>query len=506
MLVSVAEDSRLISNHFNCWIRGRSVLGDGESIKIRNPANEDDLIAEVRYASNEQVDSACEAAADSFSTWRAIPAMERVRVLFRYRELLEKNFESISKLIVRENGKLLSEARGSLRRGIDVVEFACGLPAMLTGTSVTDVSKHVDSHTEIEPLGVVVGIPPYNFPAMIPLWMMPIAIGCGNTFVLKPAEKAPLTGALLASLFEEAGLPAGVVNIVHGGRQVSERLISNPEVAAISFVGSSPVAEAVYKAGTAAGKRVQALGGAKNYLVVVQDADLPRSVPAIINSCFGSAGQRCLAGSVLIAVGSLSQQNAVVDAIVHAASELVLGSGCQSDATLGPLISSDHRRRVINAIDQAASEGAKVILDGRNALGSSIKGGHFVGPTVLDRVAPNARIVTEEVFGPVLTILRASTLGEAVGLANNSRYGNSASIFTSSGAAAREFRSSIQVGMIGVNLGVPAPMAMFSFGGWKKSFFGDLNAYGSDAVRFYTRKKVVTERWFGAEAPKQGWA
>jgi len=287
-------------------------------------------------------------------------------------------------------------------------------------------------------------------------------------------------------------------------------LVSNPDVAAISFVGSSPVAESVFKAGTANGKRVQALGGAKNYLVVMPDADAMRSMPAIINSCFGSAGQRCLAGSVLIVVGSESQQDAVVEAVIQSASELVMGDGMDKEAALGPVISADHKSRVVQAIHRAENAGAHVRLDGRYAAVEEASCGHFVGPTVLDHVSPNAEILHEEVFGPVLTILRASTLHEAIGIANRSRYGNSASIFTNSGAAAREFRSSIQVGMVGINLGVPAPMAMFSFGGWKGSFFGDLNAYGPDAVRFYTRKKVVTERWFDAESkptsPKQGWA
>jgi malonate-semialdehyde dehydrogenase (acetylating)/methylmalonate-semialdehyde dehydrogenase len=368
-----------------------------------------------------------------------------------------------------------------------------------------EVSRHVDSYVVHEPLGVVAGIPPFNFPAMIPLWMMPLAVACGNTFLLKPAEKAPLTGTRLVELFAQAGLPAGVVGVVQGGKEVSERLIADPHVQAVSFVGSSAVAESVYRTAAAHGKRVQALGGAKNYLLVLPDADLPRSVPALIGACLGCAGQRCLAGSVLVAVGDPSRQDAVVEAFVRAARALKLGDGLDESAGMGPVLSPDQRRRILEAIDRGVAEGARLVLDGRGVSVPAAPRGCFVGPTVFDAVAPEMFIAREEIFGPVVSVLRAKDLDEAIRLSNRSRYGNSVSLFTQSGAAAREFRSRIQAGMLGLNLGVPAPMAFFSFGGWKQSFFGDLNAHGPDAVAFYTRKKVVTERWFGAEAPKEGW-
>jgi malonate-semialdehyde dehydrogenase (acetylating)/methylmalonate-semialdehyde dehydrogenase len=356
-----------------------------------------------------------------------------------------------------------------------------------------------------QPLGVVAGITPFNFPAMIPLWMMPIAVACGNTFILKPAEKAPLTGTRLAELFQEAGLPPGVVGVVQGGKEVSARLIADSRVQAVSFVGSSAVAESVYRTAAAHGKRVQALGGAKNHLIVLPDADLERSLPALIGSCYGCAGQRCLAGSVLVAVGSPAQQEAVVNGFVDAARKLKLGDGLDESAELGPVLNPEQKQRILDAIDRGLKEGARLLLDGRQASVPGRPNGCFLGPSVFDQVAPDAFVAREEIFGPVVTVLRARDLDEAITLANRSRYGNSVSLFTTSGAAAREFRARIQAGMLGLNLGVPAPMAFFSFAGWKGSIFGDLGAHGRDAVAFYTKKKVVTERWFGAEAPREGW-
>ena len=351
----------------------------------------------------------------------------------------------------------------------------------------------------------MVGIPPFNFPAMIPLWMMPLAVACGNTFLLKPAEKAPLTGTRLVELFAAAGLPAGVVGVIQGGKEVSEQLIANMHVRAISFVGSSAVAESVYRLAASHGKRVQALGGAKNHLIVLPDADLPRSVPALIGSCFGCAGQRCLAGSVLVAVGDRARQDEVVAAFVQAARELRLGNGMDETATLCPVVNPEQRTRIIHAVGRGIEEGAKLLLDGRGVTVAARPHGCFVGPSVFDNVTTDMFIMREEIFGPVANILRARDLDEAITLTNRTRYGNSVSLFTQSGSAARSFRDRIQAGMLGINLGVPAPMAFFSFGGWKQSFFGDINAHGPDAVAFYTRKKVVTERWFGAETPKEGW-
>jgi malonate-semialdehyde dehydrogenase (acetylating)/methylmalonate-semialdehyde dehydrogenase len=487
-------------------IAGRWVAGRGNTSRsIGNPADSAEVLAAVREVSADQVNEACAAAARAFPAWRATPPPDRARVLFRFRELLEANFLELARGIVRENGKLLSEAKGSVRRGIDVVEFACGIPTQLMGQTLGDVSRDVDCYTVREPLGVVVGIPPFNFPAMIPLWMMPIAVACGNAFLLKPAEKAPLTGTRLVELFAEAGLPLGVVGVLQGGKEVSERLITHPLVQAVSFVGSSAVAESVYRTAAAHGKRVQALGGAKNHLIVLPDADLPRSLPALIGSCFGCAGQRCLAGSVLVAVGDRARQDAVVEAFVRAAGDLKMGDGLDEAATLCPVVNPEQQRRVTEAITRGIAEGARLWLDGRSAAVADRPRGCFVGPTVFDNVTPDMYIGREEIFGPVVSVFRAGDLDEAIALANRSRYGNSVSLFTQSGAAARAFRERIQAGMLGINLGVPAPMAFFSFGGWKQSLFGDLHAHGADAVAFYTRKKVVTERWFGAEAPKDGW-
>jgi malonate-semialdehyde dehydrogenase (acetylating)/methylmalonate-semialdehyde dehydrogenase len=498
----MAHSKRLGAN----LIGGAWKDGEGPATRrICDPSDTMQLVASVREASPAQVDAACAAAHAAFPAWRATPPPDRARVLFRFRELLEANFDDLARLVVRENGKLLSEARGSVRRGLDVVEFACGLPSLLMGKTLPEISRHVDSYVVREPLGVVAGIPPFNFPAMIPLWMMPIAVACGNTFVLKPAEKAPLTGARLVELFAEAGLPTGVVSVVHGGKDVGERLIANEHVKAVSFVGSSAVAESVYRLAAANGKRVQALGGAKNHLIVLPDADLPRSIPALVGSCFGCAGQRCLAGSVLVAVGTRSRQDEVVSAFVRAAGDLRLGAGMDESATLCPVVSPEHKTRIVASITRGVEEGAILLLDGRGASVPSLPNGCFVGATVFDDVTTDMFIMREEIFGPVVCVPRARDLDEAIALANRTRYGNSVSLFTQSGAAARTFRDRIQAGMLGINLGVPAPMAFFSFGGWKQSFFGDLHAHGPDAVEFYTRKKVITERWFGAEAPKEGW-
>jgi malonate-semialdehyde dehydrogenase (acetylating)/methylmalonate-semialdehyde dehydrogenase len=492
--------------HATNYIAGRRVEGTGQTVRtLRNPADTEEIVAQVREASPEQVDEACAAAASAFPAWRAVPTPDRARVLFRYREILEARFDELARLIVRENGKLLSEARGSLRRGLDCVEFACGIPAQLMGRTLPEVSSHVDTYVIHESLGVVVGIPPFNFPAMIPLWMMPIAVACGNTFILKPAEKAPLTGTRLVELFAEAGLPEGVVGVVQGGAEVSRRLIAHDAVRAVSFVGSTPVAESVYKGGTSAGKRVQALGGAKNHLLVMPDADLPRSLPALIGSCYGCAGQRCLAGSVVIAIGDARRQDQVVESFVNAARALKLRDGLDDSAGMGPVLSLEQRERISMAIARGMESGAKLVLDGRGASVPSRPRGAFLGPTVFDHVPSDSFLALDEIFGPVVTILRAKDLDDAITLANASPFGNSASLFTTSGAAARVFRQRIECGMLGLNLGVPAPMAYFSFGGWKSSLFGDLHAHGPDAVAFYTKKKVVTERWFGAEAPKEGW-
>ena len=489
-----------------CLIGGRREAGRGAVVRpVRDPADVREVLAEVREAGADQVAEACAAAARAFPAWRAVPAPERARILFRYRELLEQNLADLALSVVRENGKLLDEAKGSVRRGIDVVEFACGIPTQLAGPTLPDVSRDVDTYAFREALGGVAGIPPFNFPAMIPLWMMPVAVACGNAFILKPSEKCPLTATRLAELFEEAGLPPGVVNVLQGGREVAEALIADDRVDAVTSVGSTAAAKAIYRAAGERGKRVQALGGAKNHLVVMPDADLARSLPALIGSFFGCAGQRCLAGSVLVPVGDRARQDAVVDAFVAAARAIRLGRGTDPSAGMGPLHSPEHRDRVVAWIDRGVADGAKLLLDGRAARAEGLPHGGFTGPTVFDDVAPEAAIAREEIFGPVAVVLRAADLDGAIAHIRRSPYGNSASIFTASGAAARAFRERVPCGMLGVNLGVPAPPAFFSFGGWKGSLFGDLHAHGPDAVAFFTRRKVVTERWYGAERPVEGW-
>lgn len=482
------------------WVEGRGNMNRD----ICNPADSAEVLAPVREAAPEQVDEACAAAARAFPGWRATPAPDRAHVLFKFRELLEKNYSDVAHSIVRENGKLLSEARGSLRRGLDVVEFACGIPSQLMGQTLTDISRDVDCHAIREPLGVVVGIPPFNFPALIPLWMMSVAVACGNTFLLKPAEKAPLTGTRLIELFAEAGLPTGVVGVVQGSKDVSERLIANPHVQAVSFVGTSAVAESVYRTAAGHGKRVQAHGGAKNHLIVLPDADLECTLPALIGSCFGSAGQRCLAGSVLVVVGDRSRQDAVVEAFIRSAGELKLGDGLDDNATLCPVVNPKEEKRIRAAIERGVTEGARLRLDGRSRTVPHKPRGCFLGATVFDDVTPEMFVGREEIFGPVVSVMRAPDLDTAITMTNGSRYGNTASLFTQSGAAARIFRERIQAGMVGINLGVPAPMAFFPFGGWKNSLYGDLYAQ-AEAVAFYTRRKVISEHWFGAEAPKDGW-
>lgn len=483
------------------WLDGRG----NTSRDICNPSDVSEILGTVHEAAPEQVVEACAAAARAFPGWRATPAPDRAHVLFKFRDLLEQNLSDLAASIVRENGKLLREAHGSLRLGLDVVEFACGIPSQLLGQTLTGISREVDCHVVREPLGMVVGIPPFNFPALIPLWMMSIAVASGNTFILKPAEKAPLTGTRLVELFAEAGLPVGVVGVVQGGKEVSERLIANPHVEVISFVGTSAVAASVYRAAADHGKRVQAHGGAKNHLIVLADTDLERTLPALIESCFGSAGQRCLAGSVLVTVGDRARQDAVVDAFIRSADKLKLGDGLDDTAALCPVVNRQEESRIRAAIERGVAEGARLRLDGRSQTVPHRPRGCFIGATIFDEVTPEMFVGREEIFGPVVSVMRAPDLDTAISLTNRSRYGNTVSLFTQSGAAARIFRERIQVGMLGINVGVPAPMAFFPFGGWKDSLYGDLHAQGADAVAFYTRKKVITERWFGAEAPKDGW-
>lgn len=461
------------------------------SLPVPNPATEE-LLARVPLSPAEEVDAAVVAAARAFQAWRETPVVERGRKLMRYKRVLEDHLEELARLTVHEAGKALEEARGDIRRGIEAVEFAAGMPTLMMGRVVEDAARGVDQELFRAPLGVVAGICPFNFPAMFPLWLMSIAVACGNTFVLKPSERCPLSAVRLVELLSEVDLPAGVVNLVHGEKEAVDAILAHPAVRAVSFVGTERVGRYVYSQAAANGKRVQCLVGAKNHLIVMPDAVPKQTVGAILSSAFGNAGQRCLAGSVLVAVGEAGE--VILPLLVGEAGCLRVGNGIEPDVRVGALIRREHKERVEAWIEQAVAEGAKLLLDGRRA--DVPPHGYFVGPTILDGVNPDMAIAQEEIFGPVLVVMRAETLEEAIDLANRSRYGNAAVIFTQSGAAARTFRYRIQAGMLGVNVGVPAPMAFFPFTGWKASFFGDLHATGMDAVEFYTEKKVVTTRWW----------
>ena len=462
---------------------------DVPTLPVFNPAT-GEVIEQVPLSGAETIGRAVEAASKAYAGWSRTPLMERVRLMFRFKALLEEGFEDLACIVTRHHGKTLEEARGEIRRGIEVVDFACGAPTLLQGRTLRDVSAGVDQDLYRFPLGVVAGIPPFNFPVMIPLWMFPLAVVVGNTFVLKPSERTPLGAVRLAEIFTAAGFPDGVLNLVNGAGPEVEALIAHPGVAAISFVGSAPVARRVYTAAAAQGKRVQALGGAKNHIVVMPDADLELAVPAILGSAFGNAGERCLAGSVAVAVGAAG--TTLLEPLVARAAALKVGPGDQVGIDVGPLIRADHRDRVASHIERGAAEGAHLLLDGRNQLD---RPGFFLGPTILDGVSDTMAIGREEIFGPVLSVSRADTLDEAIAQANRMALGNMAVIFTSSGRSARQFREHVDAGMVGVNVPVAQPFAFFPFSGWKGSFFGDLHVHGMDGVEFYSRKKMFISRW-----------
>jgi malonate-semialdehyde dehydrogenase (acetylating)/methylmalonate-semialdehyde dehydrogenase len=458
---------------------------------VMNPAT-GEVLAEVPMATEDDVDRAVTTAHEAFLRWREVPVVDRVQVLYRYKALLEAHAADLAEVLTSENGKTLGDSAAEVRRGIQMVEFACGMPTLKMGDSLKDVAAGIDCRTIRQPIGVCVGITPFNFPAMVPMWMFPFAIACGNSFVLKPSERVPLTPSLAIDLLHEAGLPAGVLNLVHGERGTVDALLHHPLVRAVSFVGSTPVAKYIYATAAVEGKRVQALGGAKNHMVVMPDADLPKTVEAIIASAFGAAGQRCLAGSVLVPVGNAA--GPLLQLLVERTNALAVGDGSRPGVDMGPLISAEHAGRVAGYIQRGIAEGARPLTDGR--LLRRDCGGYFLGPTILDEATPGMAIACEEIFGPVLTVIRVPSLEAAIALVNRSRFGNASSIFTASGAAAREYCSRVEAGMVGVNIGVAAPMAFFPFVGWKQSFFGDLHAHGKDAVAFYTEQKVIMSRWF----------
>jgi len=466
-----------------------------DSSPVYNPSR-GEVIAHVPMCGSDIVNEAVEAAAAAFPAWSETPAVERARLFFRYRQLFEENFDQICQLITREHGKTLVEARGSAYRAIENIEYACGIPNLLMGDTLENLARGVDCETLLQPLGVCVGITPFNFPAMVPMWMFPLALACGNTFVFKPSEKVPLTALLIIELLEKAGLPKGVLNVVHGGRECVDALLIHPKVRAISFVGSSPVAKYIYETGTRHGKRVQANGGAKNYIVVMPDADVSRTVDALSTAAFGCAGERCMAGSTAITVGQAADR--ILPSLVQAARDIRVGPTDQeAQPDMGPVITAQHRDRVLRLLASGETEGAKVICDGRGKSISEAPNGFFVGATIVDRVQSEMTLAREEVFGPVLNVMRMDELDQAIELANQSSYGNGTAIFTNSGKAAREFKHRVKAGMVGVNVGVPATMAMFAFTGWDDSFYGDLHIQGKEGVQFYTQQKVVTTRWFG---------
>lgn len=461
---------------------------------VHNPSI-GEVIAETPLCGADVVDAAVGAASRAFPAWSETPPVERARILFRLKVMLEDRFDELARSVTREHGKTAAEARGDVRRGLENIEYACGAPALLMGESLENVAAGIDCDSIRQPLGVCAGITPFNFPAMVPLWMWPMAIACGNTFVLKPSEKVPLTSILIARLAQEAGLPPGVLNLVHGGRDAVDAILRHPGIQAISFVGSTPVAKYIYETGIAHGKRVQAAGGAKNFVVIMPDADVANSATGLMESAFGCAGERCMASSTAIAVGRAA--DTVLPALVDVVSKVRVGPADRDpQVQMGAVISRDHADRVCGLISQAAGEGATPLTDGRGLRIDAAPNGFFVGPTVLDHVLPEMVTMKEEVFGPVLNVVRMDNLDEAIRLANQSAYGNGAAIFTRDGKAAREFRHRVRAGMVGVNIGVPAPMSFFPFSGWNASFFGDLHLQGRESVAFFTQHKVTTTRWF----------
>lgn len=487
------------------FIDGRRAAAacEGTTHTVVNPATSDTL-AQVDLESTRAAEDAVAAAREAFLEWAATPVGDRCQFLFRYKHVLEAHFEELASMIVREHGKTMAEARGDVRRGIDCVEHACAAPVLMMGRTLPQIAVSssfcrtedrsgvgIDSTLDRVPLGVCVGITPFNFPVMVPLWMWPMAVACGNTFVLKPSEKVPLSAVREVELAHEAGLPKGVLNLVTGGARVADHLITHEDVRAVSFVGSTRVARHIYQTATAAGKRAQCMGGAKNFMVIMPDANQGAAIEGIVGSAFGNTGQRCLAGSVVIAVGASGTW--LVPKLIEAARAIRVASGDQPGVGMGPVIDEASRQRILGFIESGEQDGASLAIDGRKC---PMPGrGCFVGPTIFDHVRPGMRIADEEIFGPVLSVMREETLDAAIATMNRSRYGNMGVIFTSSGHSARRFRTHARVGMVGINVGVPAPMAAFPFAGWKQSFFGDLHANGEDAVKFYTESQVVVSRW-----------
>lgn len=460
---------------------------------VYNPAT-GHVTGRVAMATTADVDAAVASAAAAFPAWSATPAHIRARILFRFRDLVEQNADRLATIITSEHGKVLSDAKGEVIRGLEVVEFSCGIPQMLKGEFSENVGRAVDGVTFRQPLGVVAGISPFNFPAMVPMWMFPVALACGNTFVMKPSEKDPTLSVELAKLLTEAGMPDGVFNVVHGDKIAVDALLEHDQVEAVSFVGSTPIAEYIHTTAAANGKRVQALGGAKNHMVIMPDADLDQAVSALMGAAYGSAGERCMAISVAVPVGE-DTANALRERLVAALANLKLGPGTQPDVEMGPLVTGVHRDKVASYIEIGLDEGAELVVDGREHIPSTAGEGFFLGGTLFDHVTPSMRIYLEEIFGPVLTIVRADSFEEALQLVNDHEFGNGTAIFTADGNTARTYLAQVKAGMVGINVPIPVPMAFHSFGGWKRSLFGDHHIHGPEGVRFFTRNKTATTRW-----------
>ena len=475
------------------WINGTHEPSSSNRYgDIYNPAT-GQVIAKLPMGNSGDLDKAVNAAELAFKSWSKTSITRRSQVLFKYKELLESNREELTRLITLEHGKVLSDAAGSLQRGIEVVDFACGIPHLMKGEFSEQVGTGIDCYSTRQPIGVCSGVTPFNFPAMVPMWMFPIAIVCGNTFILKPSEKNPSCSMKLAELMQEAGLPEGVMNVVHGDKEMVDAILDHPTIKTFSFVGSTPVAKAVHSKASANGKRVQALGGAKNHAIILADADIEQATNAIIGAAYGSAGERCMAISVVVALESIADE--LKTNLLEKASQLQIGPGDDPHNEMGPLITAEHKDKVINYIDQGVESGATLLLDGREHPMTSSNEGFFLGPTLFDHVQRDMSIYLEEIFGPVLVMLRVQNFSEAIELANQHQFGNGVALFTTKGSAAREFVNSVQVGMVGINVAIPVPLSFYTFGGWKDSIYGSSNIYGMDGVRFYTKTKTVTTRW-----------
>ncbi|MBD1157821.1 CoA-acylating methylmalonate-semialdehyde dehydrogenase [Pelagibacterales bacterium SAG-MED17] len=479
-----------IIKHF---VGGKLTAGTSErKSQVFNPATGEQE-SEVILATKSDLDKTVEIAKQAFETWSLKPALQRARIMFKFKELIEKNFDELTKLIVSEHGKVYEDAKGSLIRGLEVVEFACGIPHVLKGEFSENVGTNVDSYSMRQPLGVAAGITPFNFPAMVPMWMFPLAIACGNTFILKPSEKDPSCPMRLAELLHEAGLPEGVFNVVNGDKEVVDAILTNNDIKAVSFVGSTPIAKYIYENAAKNEKRVQALGGAKNHLVVMPDCDLEGAVNGLMGAAYGSAGERCMAQSVAVAVGDIGDE--LVSRLAKKAEALKIGPGMDKSSEMGPLVTKQHLEKVKGYVDLGVKEGAKLVLDGRDLKLQGYENGFYIGGCLFDNVTTNMRIYKEEIFGPVLSVVRVKTFEEATKMINEHEYGNGVSIYTRDGDAGRTFASKIQVGMVGINVPIPVPMAFHSFGGWKRSLFGDSGMHGMEGIKFYTKLKTITSRW-----------